>query len=129
MISSSTILPVIRSYLRHQYNSDLEGIQTVVKALTSFHYEKLQQRLIVAVDEANLLISSFPSIFSRPCDPSKQDRPIWSLVGSTISGLSSVAIIVAGTRIHLKDMTVLVSLLVKSGVAEGQQVKVKTNFR
>eukprot|EP00026_Physarum_polycephalum_P001840 Phypoly_transcript_01843.p1 GENE.Phypoly_transcript_01843~~Phypoly_transcript_01843.p1 ORF type:complete len:986 (+),score=72.15 Phypoly_transcript_01843:121-3078(+) len=128
MISSSTILPNIHSYLRHQYKG-LEGIQTVMKALTSFHHEKLHQRLIVAVDEANLLISNYPQIFSRPSDPSKQDHPIWSLVGSTISGLSSVAIIVAGTRIHLKDMTVLVSSLAKSGVAEGQQVRVKTNFR
>lgn len=124
MVSNELTMPTIRNFVRHQFVT-LKDIQLVVKTLAFFHYKKMEQRLIVAVDEANVLISNFPTIFARPSDPAKHDHPIWSLVGSIIANISSVAVIAAGTRIHLRDATVLVSSLAKGG----QVVKLKTNFR
>jgi hypothetical protein len=128
LVSDQYVLPAIRSHLREFY-PDLDSLTAFTECIATFHYKKYQERLVVSIDEANILISKFAKIFSRPSDSTKKDRPLWSLVASKIHSIMSVAVITAGTRMRLHDKEIWLSSLAKYGVSAGQKLILKTNFR
>ena len=63
------------------------------------------------------------SVTARP------ERPFWSLLGSTLSNLTSMAMIVAGTAIGLGDKSIVLSATAKAGADAGQKLHIRTSFK
>lgn len=121
------LLP-IREYLRYKFPS-YEQLKRFSKLLCKLHHLKHRERLVVAVDEANMLIQMHPDTFLDHEKTFPPNRPLWSLVGSTLAELLSVAMLIAGTRIRLRDEKILMTSSCKFGYSAGQILITRVNFR
>jgi hypothetical protein len=115
----------IHNYLRRCF-PQTENIHEVLKRVSMEFYASTKERLCVAIDEANVLVESHVNIFRSRRDPSLP-RPLWTLVGATLSEFNSIALFLAGTTIGLGDQDILHSA--KAGVDAGRRMTLQTNFR
>lgn len=67
----------------------------------------------MAFDEANIWLEQFKRFRSNNDPSGPADRPIWYIIGPTFYEISHVAMIIAGTRIRLRDRKILESEVAK----------------
>eukprot|EP01124_Arcella_intermedia_P026136 TRINITY_DN483_c0_g5_i1.p1 TRINITY_DN483_c0_g5~~TRINITY_DN483_c0_g5_i1.p1 ORF type:complete len:1004 (+),score=211.79 TRINITY_DN483_c0_g5_i1:131-3142(+) len=112
-------LNLVREYLRLKITRTTHFFD-----FFSFFEDVIKSRIFVMVDEANELLIRHPFSFLKTSDrrsvspnTNQHDpaRPLFSLFSSEISSIRSVSMVVAGTRLDLKDKDHWSSLLAKLG--------------
>eukprot|EP01124_Arcella_intermedia_P021702 TRINITY_DN308_c0_g1_i3.p1 TRINITY_DN308_c0_g1~~TRINITY_DN308_c0_g1_i3.p1 ORF type:complete len:794 (-),score=140.70 TRINITY_DN308_c0_g1_i3:36-2417(-) len=106
-------LGVIRDQLR--YRIPFENRSQFI-SLFEFVSRQINHRLPVVIDEANILLKKHVNEFRSIRDPSKKPcRPLFTLLISTLTEIPSTALIVAGTKLDLKESEYWESLVAKMG--------------
>jgi hypothetical protein len=113
-----TLSPVRNYFLQ----LDHDALLGVLRGVLEFHHKKIGRRIVGAFDEANIWIERFP-LFRSPNDPlGPANRPVWYNIGSTFANFASLAMLIAGTRIRLRDRRILDSSTGKVGEEAGRML-------
>jgi len=107
-------LLVIRKYLKTKIPYDFEDWEDQFSTILQIISRVINQRLLVVIDEANQLMDLHHNQFHALRKPDEL-RPLFTLVIGVIVDLPQTALVVAGTKISLRDVNYWDSLVAKKG--------------
>ena len=114
----ATTVGVIREALR----SSVYPVGQILQDLLSLWMKVCPQRLILAMDEANVLVSLYPNTFKPATNPNSIDRPLWTCLARHVAPDSQpdFALIIAGTAIGLRSLSTIITAVAKTSPTELQ---------
>jgi len=113
--SCSVVVDPLRKFLR-EHGPAAAHLQD----LLALFWRSEKSRLVLALDEANVLVAKYPNTFQLISDPTFVDRPLFTVLAHQVSPKlqPSLALVIAGTAVGLRDRDVLLTAVAKSSAVE-----------